>query len=188
MDRDDAILSYIQDRLDPAERKAFEKTLVEDPSLAAEVEVMRAVRDEMNAGPQHNRADEVWERVSVAMDGVAPPANDNRRPMLEILKYAAVAVVAVAAWQFTVAPQLSGTPGGFRAASEERAEFVLQVRFVGTATINEIGVVLRPLGATITDGPGALGVLSLSFADAPSRDAAREILASQPELVDVVFE
>ncbi|MEM9913287.1 MAG: hypothetical protein AAF922_21215 [Pseudomonadota bacterium] len=188
MERDDAILSYLQDRLDPLERKAFEKTLTEDPSLAAEVEVMRAVRDEMKAGPKHQRADEVWDRVSVAMNAAAPAANDNRRPFVALLKYAAVAVIAVAAWQFTVGPRLGNTQDGFRAVSEQNAEFVLQVRFVDSATITEIGSVLTPLGATITDGPGALGILRLSFADAPSRDAAREALASQSEIVELVLE
>ncbi|MEL6119428.1 MAG: hypothetical protein AAFR49_07080, partial [Pseudomonadota bacterium] len=64
MDRDDAILHYLQDRLDAEERKSFELDLAEDPALAAEVDLMRAVREEMGAEPQHEKAEEVWDRLS----------------------------------------------------------------------------------------------------------------------------
>lgn len=186
MDRDDTILHYLQDRLDPEARQTFEQTLAKDPALAAEVDVMRAVRDEMQSGPEHKNADEVWGRLSAAMDGTPPAANDNTAPMMGILKYAAVAAIAVAAWQFTVVPRMGEPQDGFRAASEENADFALQVRFNDSATIAEIRDLLGPIGGTITDGPSALGLVRVSFMDAPSRDAARAELASRSGLVDLV--
>ncbi|MEL7013167.1 MAG: hypothetical protein AAFO72_07800 [Pseudomonadota bacterium] len=184
MDRDDAILHYLQDRLDAEDRTSFEQALAEDPALAAEVDVMRAVREEMRTEPQHEKAEEVWNKLSAQMDGMGPAANDNVAPWLGVLKYAAVAAIAVAAWQFTVVPRIGDPQDGFRAASEANAEFVLQVRFVDSATIGGIRDLLGPIGGTITDGPSALGIVQVSFVDAASRDAAREVLTSRSEIVD----
>ena len=186
MDRDDAILHYLQDRLDAEERKSFEQALAEDPALAAEVDVMRAVREEMSAEPQHEKAEEVWDRLSAQMDGMGPAANDNFAPWLGVLKYAAVAAIAVAAWHFTVVPRIGAPQDGFRAASEASAEFFLQVRFVESAPLAEIGDLLGPIGGTITAGPSALGIVQVSFVDAASRDAAREVLAARSAIVDLI--
>ncbi|MEM7291442.1 MAG: reverse transcriptase domain-containing protein, partial [Pseudomonadota bacterium] len=115
-----------------------------------------------------------------------PAANDNFAPWLGVLKYAAVAAIAVAAWHFTVVPRIGDPQDGFRAASEASAEFVLQVRFVESATISDIGDLLGPIGGTITAGPSALGIVQVSFVDAASRDAAREVLAARSAIVDLI--
>ena len=188
MERDDAILDYLQGRLAPEDRQAFEKTMAQDSALAAEVDIMRAVRSEMASGPEHEQADAVWDRLSAAMDGTAQPANVNRRPVQQFLKYAAVAVLAIGAWQVGVAPQLATAPDGFRAASEESADFILQVKFAPDATLKEVGEVLGPLGGTISDGPTALGVVRVSFSDAGSRDAARTALEAMDNLVDLLLD
>ncbi|MEO1138418.1 MAG: hypothetical protein AAFW87_03080 [Pseudomonadota bacterium] len=188
MDRDDAILDYLQDRLAPEKREAFETSMAQDASLAAEVDLMRSVRDEMASGPTHEKADAVWEQLSTAMDAPPQAANENRHPWVSVLQYAAVAAIAVAAWQFAVVPRLGDVPDGFRAASEQSAGFVLQVKFEDSVTIGEIGTLLGPLGGTISDGPSALGVVRVSFTDAALRDAAREVLTARSDIVELVLD
>lgn len=188
MDRDDEILDYVQNRLAPADREQFEKAMAKDTSLAAEVDLMRSVRTELKAGPTHENADIVWDKLSATIDSAPQTANENRRPWLQVLQYAAVALVAVAAWQFTVVPRISEEPGGFQAASEQSGGFVLQVKFVETATIGEITELLRPLNGTITDGPSAIGLVRISFKEETMQQEALGVLSNRSDLVDVALE
>lgn len=200
MDRDDAILEYLQDRLPPEDRLAFEASMAQDADLAAEVEVMRAVRTEMASGAVHENAQAVWDKLSTAMDTAqnaatdqarhhAPTAaNENRPPWVQALRYAAVAVVAIAAWQVAVVPRLGDAGDRFRTASDQVSEVALQVKFTPVATLAEIGALLGPLGGTISDGPGALGVVQVSFVDAEQRDAARAVLEARRDLVELLID
>lgn len=188
MDRDDKILDYVQNRLAPADRAQFEKAMAQDKPLAAEVDLMRSVRAELEAGPSHENADAVWNKLSAVIDPTPQTANDNRKPWRQVLQYAAVAVIAVAAWQFAVVPRISEQPGGFQAASEHAAGFVLQVKFLESATMGQIIDMLRPLNGTITDGPSALGLVRVSFAQAELRQEALGVLNTRSDLVELVLE
>lgn len=173
MDRDDEILDYLQERMTPAARDRFEADMANNAALAAEVEVMRSVRAALASGPAHENKDAVWERLSHSINQTSGPANFNRAPKWAgLMKYAAVAVVAVATWQLGVVPQMSQGPNGFRPASVEAAQFVLQVRFNDEAAFADIVELLYPLNGTIVDGPGALGLVQVSFADATARSDA----------------
>ena len=186
MDRDDAILDYLQGRLTPADRKRFEATMATDSALAAEVDVMRAVRADLAEGPRHDRADTVWEELSAAIDAPPPAANQNRAPWLQLARYAAVAVLAVTSWQFAVSPLITGAPPVYRAATESPNGFVLQVRFADDATMSEITALLTELNGAIADGPSALGLVRVSFADEDQRREALDVLSARRALVDFV--
>lgn len=188
MDRDQNILDYLQDRLGSDDRDAFEDAMARDASLSAEVDVMRSVRAALSSTPGHENADAVWDRLSSEIGAAPQAANDNRRRWQPVLRYAAVAVIAVAAWQVTIGPRLNQGLDGFRAAREQPAAFTFQVKFVERATLGEIAAVLAPLGGTITDGPSALGLVRLSFTEAGLRDEALETLADLGELVEFVAE
>lgn len=188
MDRDQNILDYLQDRLTSTDRGAFESAMARDASLAAEVDVMRRVRAELASTPKHDKADAVWDQLSAEIDAAPRAANDNNSPWQQALKYAAAAVIAVAAWQVTIGPRINGVPDGFRTASEQSTEFTFQVKFVNTATFEDIAALLTPLGGTISDGPSALGLVRLSFADADLRDAALRALQEREALVEFVAE
>lgn len=185
MDRDDAVLDYLQDRMAAPERAAFEEAMAQDPSLAAEVSLMQSVRAELGSAPRHEQADAVWDRLSAAMEPVQP-ANENRSPWRQVLQYAAACVLAVSLWQLAVVPRLGAPDDGFRAASEQRDAFALQVKFVDAATLPEIAKVLGPLGGTISDGPGALGILRVSFPSAAQRDEALRVLEDRVPLVEFI--
>lgn len=188
MDRDDKILEYLQDRLAPEERKQFEKDMAGDGSLSAEVNVMRSVRAQLSSGPRLENADAVWSRLSANLGPTPRPANENRGPLVQLLKYAAVATIAVAAWQLTIAPQTGGVTGGFSTASERSDAFVLQVKFAQDVTIADIATLLLPLEGTITDGPSALGLVRVSFGNAEARQQALETFKSSVNLVEFVAE
>ncbi|MEM1074994.1 MAG: hypothetical protein AAF665_15710 [Pseudomonadota bacterium] len=188
MDRDQKILDYFQNRLTERDRKAFEAAMTRDPSLTAEVNVMRAVRAELASAPGHDSAAAVWDRLSAEIDAAPHAANDNRRLWQELLKYAAVAMISVAVWQLTIGPRVSVAPDGFRTAGEQPAGFTFQVKFVDTATLVDISALIAPLGGTISDGPTALGLVHLSFADEHLRDEAIRELEGRRDLVEFVAE
>lgn len=188
MDRDDTILDYLQNRLAPEDRETFEKAMAQDATLSAEVDLMRSVRSELATGPEHENAEAVWDRVLAGIDSAPQPANTDRRPWMQVLRYAAVATIAVAAWQLTVVPRIGGAPDGFRTASEAAAAFVLQVKFTPSATISDIGDLLVPLSGTISDGPSTLGLVRVSFPDQPSRQQAIDVLNARIDLVELVVE
>lgn len=188
MDRDETILDYMRDKLPPEERATFEATMAQDAALAAEVELMRAVRAELATAPKHDKAEAVWDRLAGEIDPAPLTANDNRSPWMQFVKYAAVAMLAVAAWQFTVVPRTGSVPEGFRTSSEGAAAFVLQVKFTESTTIADISVLLAPSKGTIVDGPSALGLVRVSFPDQAAREQALEVLSAQSDLVEFVLE
>lgn len=188
MDRDDKILNYVQDRLPPQDRQAFEAAMSADAALSAEVAVMQSVRGALSAGPKHDNTDAVWDRLSASITPVPHPANINRSPLARVLRYAAVAAIAVLAWQVTVVPRISGMPEGFAPATEGAGAFVLQVKFTDAATYGQIGTLLTPLGGTISDGPTALGLVRVSFTDQVSLQEALVALNTRSDIVELVAE
>ncbi|MEP0962817.1 MAG: hypothetical protein ABJG75_13525 [Roseobacter sp.] len=188
MDRDDTILDYLQGRLSPKDRQQFEHAMSQDNSLSSEVDLMRAVRAELAAGPSHEYSAAVWDKVSASIDATPIPANQNQRPWVQALRYAAVASVAIAAWQLAIVPRMNARPDGFRTASEQSANFIVQVKFAQDATVGEISAVLVPVGGTITDGPSALNLFRISFPDQTSREKALNTLQSRNDIVEMVAE
>lgn len=186
MDRDDTLLAYLQGKLTPEDRARFEAEMAADPALAAEVEVMRAVRTNLSDAPQHAQADAVWDRLSAAIGTPPQAANQNRPYLRRLAGYAAVAVLAVVCWQVALVPLIGDVAPVYRTASEDGAGFPLQVRFADGATMSEITALLSDLDGTITDGPGALGLLRLSFPDEDRQQRALEALRGRAALVEFV--
>ncbi|MEO9781041.1 MAG: hypothetical protein ABJH07_07885 [Sedimentitalea sp.] len=186
MDRDDKILAYLQGRLASRERDQFERDMAADTGLRGEVTLMQSVRGELANAPKLPEPEELWERISDAIDQPDKAANDNRRPWVQLAQYAAVACIAVAVWQVVAVPRLGPDTGSevFHTASETSDKFELQVKFRGTATMADVIAVLTDLGGTITDGPSALGIVRVSFASETRRQNAFEVLASQKDLVE----
>lgn len=184
MDRDDRLMAYLQDRLDPAARAAFEAEMAASPELQAEVSALRAAAADLGqAAVPQGAAEAGWTRLSRAIDAERPAAsNDNRPPYRALAQAAAVAAVAVAAWQFAVVPRLP-VPGSFVPASEQAAGPALRVVFAAGAPMADVTALLQQIGATVSDGPGAIGLYTLHFADAAALEAAEVALAARPDLV-----
>lgn len=176
MDRDDVLLDYLQGRLAPGERVRLEAEMAADPALAAELEVMRAVRAALADDPRHAQAEAVWDRLSATMEPPLRAANRNRPDWRAIARHAAVAAAAVLLWQAVVAPYFSVETPGYRTASEQDPGFVLQLRFADGASMGQVAALLSDLDGTITGGPGALGLLRVSFPDEARRATALNTL------------
>jgi len=187
-DRTEDLLDYAHDRLDADARRRFEAELRDDAALRAELAVVEAVQREVATSRADQSArDAGWASLSAAIDmherGV--PANDNRR--FSLAQVAAIAICAVLGSQFLTAPFWLDDPGsGWAPASQDAAEFVLQLAFADSATMGQISPLLQELGATIVDGPSAIGLITLSFADEAARTSAFAVLSSQTDLIDIV--
>ena len=190
MDRDDKILAYLQGKLSSTDHARFEDEMAADATLAGEVAVMRSVQAELAEGPKMPDPDQGWTRLLAAINEPARPANENRRPWLQVAKYAAVASVAIAVWQVAAVPRL-GAPQAtepFRAATETSDAVTLQVKFADGAQIEDIVALLEPLGATLTGGPSALGIIRVSFQDDDMRQQALVALEARTDLVEFALE
>ena len=190
MDRDDKILAYLQGKLASPDNARFEEEMAADKSLAAEVALMRSVRAQLASGPKMPDPDQGWARLSDAIGEPMRPANENRKPWRQLVQYAAVACLAIVTWQVVALPRLGNViaPETFRAASEATDAFTLQVKFADTATMTEITALLAPLGAMITGGPSALGILRISFENDAARQQARAALETRDDLVEFALE
>ncbi len=188
MDREERLLAYMQDKLDAADRAAFEVEITADPALAAEVAALKAVRQEFDAETVAGARAAGWERLSAAIASQRPVAtNDNRPYRLSLWQAAAAAVVAVLMWQVAAVPLLQEDPATYRTVTETVAGPGLQVIFAEDAPAGEIAAVLREVGGTVTDGPSALGIWRVSFSDAEGRDAAMAALSARTDIIESVF-
>lgn len=187
-DRTEALLDYVHDRLDAEARQALEAELRQDAHLRAELAVVQAVqRDGVAAGPTSQARDAGWASLSAAIDAEERrvPANENRG--FSLAQVAAIAAIAVIGSQLITTSFRPGDPGtGFVPAASDASGFILQVGFAQETTMGEMSPLLRELGATLVDGPSAIGLITLSFPDEAAQMAALEALRARPELVDIV--
>ena len=104
-----------------------------------------------------------------------------------MLKYAAVALGAIAAWQFLAVPNLRPqSDPGFTPASVEEMDFALRVGFTDQARLVEVFDLLAELDAEISAGPSAIGLLTLTFASEAARTKAEAALQARTDLIAVV--
>lgn len=188
MDREDRLLAYMQGRLDATDRAAFESEIATDPALAAEVATLDGARQAFAAETGAGDRDAAWQRLSAAIASRQPVAtNDNRPVRLSLWQAAAVAAVAVLTWQVAAVPLFQQDPATYRTVTETSAGPGLQVIFAEDAPAGEIAAILREVGGTVTDGPGALGIWRVSFADTQARDAAMTALAARTDIIERVL-
>ncbi|MEM6744168.1 MAG: hypothetical protein AAF676_10580 [Pseudomonadota bacterium] len=170
----------------PGDRARFESHLASDPGLAAEVAVMRAVRTGLGDAPRHERAEAVWDQLAATIDAPPQAANQNRLSRSQLVRYAAVALVAVVSWETALAPFFVSQAPIYRAVTETEAGRSLSVRFAEDATMSQITELLVDLDASISDGPSAIGLVRLSFSDEAQLQQALETLRARTALVDFV--
>ena len=193
MDREDRILAYLQDRLDPDSRDAFEAEMTEDPALSSEIAALRAARQEFASEVAEGDATAGWERLSASIDqaemNIPTPANTSRAPRFAIWQVAAVVAAAIMVWEVAVSPQFeTSDPARYQTVSEAASGPVLQVIFKEGAAIGEISALLQGIDGKISDGPSAIGLYRIGFADAEALRAAREALVQRTDLVETVLE
>ena len=186
-DKTEDLLDYVHGRLDSAGRARVEQMLNEAPELQAELAVIKAVQKDMGQSDVLAEARGAgWSRLSAAIDAdrMPAPANENRR--FSLLQVAALVMAAVIGSQ-ALTISFGGTDtGGFVPASVEAEGPVLQIAFRQEVRVDQMTPLLQNIGAVIVDGPSAMGLLTVQFADDVARDAGLAILSERSDLVELV--
>ena len=194
---DEILLDYLSDRL-TADRKAeVEAAAAADPDLAAEIALMRGVREAMQAEVADAPPGELgWKRLERAIDRETAgahtpehaPATTAPANVGQIWRVAAMAAVAaVVTWQVVAVPIIGGRGAGYETASETPlSAHSLTVAFVPTATEAQIRGLLSDTGGRVIDGPTALGLWQIGFDTETLRDEARVNFDTSAAIVDMV--
>lgn len=174
-----------------------------NPQLAAEIALWTAVRRHLSDSPANAPVDELgWARLNRALaereaQAAAAVANDNpaaghrplwRRHIIAPWQAAAGIAVAVMAWQFAVVPTMNAVPAEQPSAYELAGEappvaHTVRVAFAPDATERELSTVLRAARARVVDGPSAVGLYTLGFADPEAKAHGKEVLAARTQIV-----
>ena len=171
------LIAYVRGRLPEAEATWIATEATRRPDLAAEIALVRGLAGAADAEADAPVPGEFgWARLSRALD--VEPARSVRRVGPQLWPLAAAAAAAVLIWQVVAVPFISG-PGSEEAryspVSERPADgFTVSVAFVPTASEAAIRALLDEMGARISDGPSALGLWQISFADDAARNAGMQ--------------
>ena len=171
--------------LEGAELAEVEAAVAADPALAAELEFLRGVRDDIKTretapSPGEFGLARLMRDVTSDRSAAAKPAGVSR-----IWQYAAAAAVALfvaqSALVFTAPEKMVQLAGGSITPYNGP---VLVVAFNQDATEGEIRKLLTDFGMEIVGGPSALGLYSISIYDEDATDAALIYLNTAPEIVE----
>ena len=181
---DGTLIAYVRGRLPEADAARIAVEATRRPDLAAEIALVRGLAGAADAEANAPVPGELgWARLSRALD--AEPPRLARRAWGRLLPLAATAAAAVLVWQIVAVPLISGPDGEARYApvsKQPAAGFAVSVAFVPTASEEAIRALLAEIGARISDGPSAIGLWQLSFAD----DAARNAGLIRLQAADIV--
>ncbi|PIV75917.1 MAG: hypothetical protein COW55_03630 [Rhodobacteraceae bacterium CG17_big_fil_post_rev_8_21_14_2_50_65_11] len=188
--------------LEGEELVAVEAALAADADLRAELAVLIAIRDTMQAEEAQSPGDfglaRLLRDVEAEARGPTPlAANDNVVSLtrLRIWQVAAAVVLAVGIGftlpQFATSPEPvagrdaeSAVGEGYSLASGgETADFT--VIFSPDASEREIRALLLDAGVEIVSGPSAIGLYRLNLLDSASRNDALEILSGADIIGDI---
>ncbi len=165
---------YVNGTLDPEETRHLEAALAEDASLRAELAFVQALRGVVQEERPQGLG-ELGERRLLRSIRQEKRASRLRRAVVPIAIAASLLLVAQVV---TIGVLSQDEVPGVVEPLGETAE--LQVVFTPDATEAEIRTLLFEAGATIVDGPSALGVYRL---DAEDPAAALDALEARSDLV-----
>lgn len=171
------------------EQAAVEKAAAE-PAVEARLALTRAAQGAMAETEARESADwspgEIGYRRllrDIEREGAAPHAAtaggwmDSAPLWRSVAAAAAIALIVVSVAPFGGGGG-GGGQGGFEIATDGPDGALVQVTFAPGATEAEIRELLLRLGGRLADGPSALGVYRIAFADDAARDAALSALSS----------
>ena len=159
------------------------------PGAGARDRLMQAIA--ADAGSTASAAG-IWQRVKAAWAGFVPAGLSPAMAFAGAAAGLVIMVQAVALGVLLLSAQPDG--GGVRLASGEEgapaAGTVLMVRFTEDARAGDIAALLKPLGATIVDGPKPGGIFKVRVAPGALPDAERtaimEKLKARRDIVNFV--
>ncbi|RMA41849.1 zf-HC2 domain-containing protein [Rhodophyticola porphyridii] len=185
---------YVNGTLDAAERAEVDAALADSADLRAELEVLTALRKQMQAEEVESPGEFGLARLmrDVDRDGPASsapgeePGNVVPIRRLRIWQIAAALVLAIGLAQSVILLNAPGDPG-FELASGGAAGADFVVGFAPDATEAQIRALLLNAGVEISAGPSALGLYELAVLDETGIQAAEEmLLAAEGRLIDTL--
>ena len=177
---DETLIAFVHGRLPENEAARIATEAGRQPDLAAEIALIRGITAAAAAEATDPAPGELgWARLSRAID--AEPVRPGLHHARRLWPLAAAAAAAVLVWQLIAVPfVLPPTEMPEYAPVSERpaGEPTLSVAFLPEATEADMRALLQEIDARISDGPSAIGLWQLSFADAAARDAGLARLQS----------
>ena len=181
--------AYIKGRLDASQREEIEKAIRESDQVRADYLLQKQIAkdgvvDEVFPG------DLGWAKLSKAIDqqGGSTPFWQKKLP---IWQTAASIAASLVVWQGLITPiidrQTTGSDAHYEMASANKHIHALKVRFSDAATIGEITDLLAEMEGDVVEGPGALGLYTVSFENEHLLAAARGLLEEHSALVESVY-
>ena len=188
---EDDLLDYVRGVAPPELSGRIEAMMANDPVFKAEIALMRGLGPALQDNDAGQTPTEFgWRRVEAAIrrEGTGQRTAPSRRQMV-IWRVAAVflgiAVLGQAGY-ITSLPTTVEAPI-YRTASGATEEYVLGVAFAPNATAAEIADLLRDAGASVIDGPSALGLYRVAFASQEALRDGQTQFGTSP-LIDLVAE
>ncbi|WP_430448232.1 zf-HC2 domain-containing protein [Rhodophyticola sp.] len=185
---------YVNGTLGAAERAEVDAALADSADLRAELEVLTALRKQMQADEVESPGEFGLARLMRDVDREGPPSSAPvEEPgtvvpvrQLRIWQIAAALVLAIGLAQSFVLLNAPGEPG-FELASGGAAGADFVVGFAPDATEAQIRALLLDAGVEISAGPSALGLYELAVLDEAGVEAAEEmLLAAEGRLIDTL--
>lgn len=204
---DEMIQAFVAGTLDAEAAAELTRAAAADPALTADIALRRAIRLAGQDAAAQRQVDTVgWSRIARSIAIVEPlgsgAANDMTngseqpfwaRRMIAPWQAAAALVIALVGWQTIIVPRtISTSPSAdgeyALAGADQSTAFVLRVAFVDTASVAELHTLLRAVDARVIDGPSAVDLYDLAFANAEAQSVARRRLAQERNLVSEIAE
>lgn len=179
LDEDD-LLAYQRGEAPPETAARIEAAAEGDAGLRAELAVMGGLKGALDAASDSpDMRSFGWRRLEAEIkleDRVVPA------PRGQIWRVAAMILGALVLGQGTYIALVpgSGDTLEFRTVSSETAAFVLAIGFAPEARADQIEALLRETGTRIVDGPSAIGLYRVAFADAQALDRALAAFDAAP--------
>ena len=197
----ETIQSYVLGTLDPEQASSLERAAQEDQELAAEIALWQAAREVHGEDVAKAAPGEFgWARIEreiarTTETSALVAANDDapfwKRPRFAAWQVAASVALAVLGWQVLVSPALTPASGDAPAnytlaGDQDPAAFTVRVAIQPGVSEAEMRALLGEVGAQIVDGPSAIGLYTLGFADAEAKaDAVQQLEASGDVIAEV---
>ncbi|MGD8572931.1 MAG: zf-HC2 domain-containing protein [Gammaproteobacteria bacterium] len=156
---------YVNGTLEEVEQQQVEEHLQHCESCRGEIELLRAMRDNVKQSDESIPGEFAWQRLRRDMRQNKTDTRKSRQPgttwWLPSIAAAALLVIVVQSVVIFNASQ----PGGYVPAGQALEGAVVQVKFNPDATERDIREALRAVHGEIITGPSAGGIYRIRLAD-----------------------
>lgn len=189
------LLSFVHAKASAETASGIQEQMDRDVAFRAEIALMRGLKSTLAEAADQNQPGEFgWHRLNAAID--REEAAERRPAMVggaginraRGWRAAAAVLVVIVLGQTIYIAFDPENPAQYQTASAIVETHVLAARFSETATIAEIGALIRGLGGRIIDGPAATGFYRLSFDSDTAMQAAEPLLTVSPLVTQLAVE